>query len=146
MVLRNSCIVSDGRMMGQTFIGFREHVTSTNDTCLFMTSSLIDQPSMLSSPSDKRWAMLGNETCLRVTLQDGYLEYSERLEYSLFAFLSFDAHRSLERCRKHSKRKWSRRKVAGGKECRDPYLAYLEQYACATMAINYEEERAAGAV
>lgn len=84
--------VSDIGMTERAFIFLKN--ASTNDTCLFLTLSLIDQPSMSSSMISNGVAS-DNETCLRVTLQNDYLEYSERLEYSLFAFLPIDAHRSI---------------------------------------------------
>jgi hypothetical protein len=65
---------------------------STNDTCPLVTWSLIDQPSTLRFRGDKQRRR--DETRLRLTSRNDHLKYSERSEYSLFAFPPINVHRS----------------------------------------------------
>jgi len=133
--------VSDGND-GMHVYSSQEHITSTNDTCLFMTSSFIDQPLMLSSTAISN----SNTGQWNVPKSDiaGWLSGVLGTAWIFIIRVSFVRCSSITRTVSQTKQhKWSRWKLADGyKECRGPYLfAYLEQYVCATMAINYEEKR-----
>jgi len=105
----------------------REHITLMNDTCLFIISLLIDQPSMLSSTaisdsSAGQWNVTKSDIA-------GWLSGVLGTIWIFIIRVSFVQCSSITWTVLQTKQhKWSRQKVADGKECHGPYLlAYLEQ-------------------
>lgn len=118
--------VSDGDD-GTCVYSSREHITSTNDTCLFMISSLIDQPSMLSSTAISnsnagQWIVPKSDIA-------GWLSRVLGTTWIFIIRVSFVRYSSITRTVLQTKQhKWSRQKLAGGKKCLGPYLlAYVSR-------------------